>query len=1050
MAAQKRKTALVEDSAKRRRVDKSNKWTSGASKEKKASPAKRSTKKSKANIRTVQRKKKSKPSDKPNGKGTKTAIKPSRPTKPVQKQTQLSSKTAPNKTVFVKNVPVKRTAFKAASTRTASKTSQMSHTSLSKSPRNNVLKVTQISSSTDAPRRKMATTSLKSQAWHQLRSVTVSKKCAPEALSAQHSVLKSVRTSNKTVPRTPKPDTKVAPNKASRSSPKALAETVTYDKTNLGKHVQSPKGNLARKPVGQGAMLSLQKSSRRSARNAPKTEICRTVRSLVATAHGAAQAKEEKPPDPKPIKTMPVLEGKREQPSRRAQQLQKTGVSSKSLCGKGAKGRKAGQAKQSTGVKKGKVPRVKKKGDATILNTEHNKKKGIKEQKASRNSKETKSKGIRNAQKEKSVGKVVRKLSNHNCCETNRQRSKVSPVQNLHQETGEDQKVSPVPSFKETTGKAISVQTVSARGNAGQKLKSKKALHQKVKSKLKSKCSQPQGPDINPAQEPEDSSKAKRISILELCEEIAGEIESDTVEVIKEAVNAEHEKGEETLEKPQLEQTEAEVHKLALCDGGQNNPSKCFFPSRKVLPVKCKLNGKTSPTSKNSKWNKIKLKKANPLNQNHLTKLTALPNLELLKRIVKTPQAMQCISTAETHVPKKHNQPPVTGPQEKGGGSPNVRKPEDTCLEKRKSTDVTPDLVKPTTMAPESREVAEYTELEATPDETFRLHLESSPENTPEKCTTGPPPSKLVKLENGERGSPGSDPKQPVRNLFISQTSETDDERVPLTNSSSAEKSQSPEVNIQKEIRKLKEAEKDGDKQLIIDAGQKRFGAISCSVCGMLYTASNPEDETQHLFFHNQFISAVKYVGWKKERIVAEYPDGKMIMVFPDDPKYALKKVEEIREMVDNDLGFQQVPLKLHSRTKTLLFISNDKKVAGCLIAEHIQWGYRVIDEKIPDGDSEKEKAISERQKAWCCSTSPEPAICGISRIWVFGMMRRKKIASRMLECLRNNFIYGSYLSKDEIAFSDPTPDGKLFATQYCGTSRFLVYNFINGQHLAS
>lgn len=48
------------------------------------------------------------------------------------------------------------------------------------------------------------------------------------------------------------------------------------------------------------------------------------------------------------------------------------------------------------------------------------------------------------------------------------------------------------------------------------------------------------------------------------------------------------------------------------------------------------------------------------------------------------------------------------------------------------------------------------------------------------------------------------------------------------------------------------------------DAGQKRFGAISCNICGMLYTASNPEDETQHLLFHNQFISAVKYVVRKK------------------------------------------------------------------------------------------------------------------------------------------------------------------------------------------
>lgn len=250
---------------------------------------------------------------------------------------------------------------------------------------------------------------------------------------------------------------------------------------------------------------------------------------------------------------------------------------------------------------------------------------------------------------------------------------------------------------------------------------------------------------------------------------------------------------------------------------------------------------------------------------------------------------------------------------------------------------------------------------------------------------------------------------------------------------------------LQKEVKKLKEADKDGT-QTIIDAGQKHFGAVACSVCGMLYSAANPEDESQHLLFHNQFISAVKYVGWKKERILGEYPDGKIILVLPDDPKYALKKVEEIREMVDNDLGFQQVETKCPSQTKTFLFISNDKKVAGCLIAEHIQEGYRVIEEPAPEG-SEGEKVMFERQRAWCCSTTPEPAICGISRIWVVSMMRRLGIASRMIECLRNNFIYGSYLSKDEIAFSDPTPDGKLFATHYFGTSQFLVYNFVSGTH---
>ncbi|XP_034998108.2 mucin-17 isoform X2 [Hippoglossus stenolepis] len=251
---------------------------------------------------------------------------------------------------------------------------------------------------------------------------------------------------------------------------------------------------------------------------------------------------------------------------------------------------------------------------------------------------------------------------------------------------------------------------------------------------------------------------------------------------------------------------------------------------------------------------------------------------------------------------------------------------------------------------------------------------------------------------------------------------------------------------LQREVKKLKEADKDGT-QTVIDAGQKHFGAVACNVCGMLYSASNPEDESQHLLFHNQFISAVKYVGWKKERILGEYPDGKIILVLPDDPKYALKKVEEIREMVDNDLGFQQVETKCPSQTKTFLFISNDKKVTGCLIAEHIQEGFRVIEEPVPEG-SEGEKVMFERQRAWCCSITPEPAICGISRIWVVNMMRRLGVASRMLECLRNNFIFGSYLSKDEIAFSDPTPDGKLFATNYFGTSQFLVYNFVSGRNL--
>ncbi|XP_072267436.1 N-acetyltransferase ESCO1 [Pyxicephalus adspersus] len=530
----------------------------------------------------------------------------------------------------------------------------------------------------------------------------------------------------------------------------------------------------------------------------------------------------------------------------------------------------------------------------------------------------------------------------------------------------------------------------------------------------------------------EDDQKSKRVSILDLCNEIAGEIESDTVEVVKgpsSPIGPTEEKAEDEKTQNLVELSPPAVEKSPV------NQLKRFFPSKKPLQIKCKLEKKTSPGTKNSKWNKIKLKNSFAQN-NVLRKRAVLPSLEMIK--AKVSQGRQAVSGI-----------PV---------SLNSKKSDMTSATQNKQTK--PDLiqkVKNNTRIPGSGDVLEKTsaengilenhikhELEAALDEGFRLHLDSSPENSPMKKTTvssSPPELKPQVIL-------GSECRQLTDQMASSaKRGVTTKQDVPETKSTKP----ASDASIQKEIRKLKEGVNDSSKQPIIDAGQKRFGVISCSVCGMLYTATNPEDEAQHLLFHNQFISAVKYVGWKKERIVAEYPDGKIIMVLPDDPKYALKKVEEIREMVDNDLGFQQVPLRLHSRTKTLMFISTDKKVVGCLIAEHIQWGYRVIDDFNPsDLATDTEKLISERVKAWCCSTTPEPAICGVSRIWVFSMMRRKKIASRMLECLRNHFIYGSHLNKDEIAFSDPTPDGKLFATKYCGTSQFLVYNFVSGHQPSS
>ncbi|NXP50167.1 ESCO2 acetyltransferase, partial [Heliornis fulica] len=242
--------------------------------------------------------------------------------------------------------------------------------------------------------------------------------------------------------------------------------------------------------------------------------------------------------------------------------------------------------------------------------------------------------------------------------------------------------------------------------------------------------------------------------------------------------------------------------------------------------------------------------------------------------------------------------------------------------------------------------------------------------------------------------------------------------------------------------KKTKELCKRSRDQMIIDAGQKHFGAVVCKSCGMIYTAASPEDEAQHIQHHERFLEALRYVSWKKERVVSEFWDGKIVLILPNDPKYAVKKAEDVQEIVDNELGFKQVPLSCPAKTKTYFFVSNEKMIVGCLVAESIKQAFRVLSE--PGAGPCPEQDSLQQHRAWRCSTEPEAALCGVSRIWVFGPRRRTGIARRMVDMARSTFMYGSYLSTQEIAFSDPTPAGKLFATQYCQTPNFLVYNFIS------
>ncbi|KAL0129590.1 hypothetical protein PUN28_001691 [Cardiocondyla obscurior] len=216
------------------------------------------------------------------------------------------------------------------------------------------------------------------------------------------------------------------------------------------------------------------------------------------------------------------------------------------------------------------------------------------------------------------------------------------------------------------------------------------------------------------------------------------------------------------------------------------------------------------------------------------------------------------------------------------------------------------------------------------------------------------------------------------------------------------------------------------DDQYVLDAGQKRFGAIQCLECNVVYEVGNAEDENAHLNYHNS-IRILKFQGWKNERIILEDPftSSKIILIEPRDSKQHWKKVLEILAVVDRDLGLSDMNISDYQTKKIYLYV-REKNVLGVLVAEHLEKAFRMIPELIDLN---------------CCTVENTPTKCGVNVVWTAMSHRRQGIATKLVDTLRANFFYGYVMSLDDIAFSVPTPSGKIFAEKYTKTKNFKVYN---------
>lgn len=236
-------------------------------------------------------------------------------------------------------------------------------------------------------------------------------------------------------------------------------------------------------------------------------------------------------------------------------------------------------------------------------------------------------------------------------------------------------------------------------------------------------------------------------------------------------------------------------------------------------------------------------------------------------------------------------------------------------------------------------------------------------------------------------------------------------------------------VNLKKVKRKLPFL--NAEQQYAIDAGQRDFDAQRCKVCNMLYTKGEEQDEYHHQKYHDMFVNSLRFNGWKSQNVVTYYDNGsRIIMVKPSDPKFMLKKVDDLFSIADLELGINSSIFEnLRSDQIFLIYLTENRRIAGFVAGERIYYAYEFI--------AKNGMAITETKI---------PARIGISRLWVHNCYRRNNIATRLVDALRSCVDKEKIIDKGMIAFMDPTPQGTEFASKYTQRGNILVYDLSSNE----
>lgn len=308
-----------------------------------------------------------------------------------------------------------------------------------------------------------------------------------------------------------------------------------------------------------------------------------------------------------------------------------------------------------------------------------------------------------------------------------------------------------------------------------------------------------------------------------------------------------------------------------------------------------------------------------------------------------------------------------------------------------------------------------------------------------------------------------------------------------------------PSINGPKHVSKRPQTKKPRLTQMTIDLGgctQK-----TCKACGMEYVPSNPEDAKVHKKYHDARVGGidmprtlageVRVVGKcarckprvrssRRAREESE-ADDVIVEIGRRDTLAARNAAFRVLEVAEEELGavrtledelwslallkgtedcvrggsqahttaLAQDDLKSgeivavkerheprkQDRYKFYLYLQNNKCLGLCL-SERIQHARPV------EGCASIEDANITLSEEWF------PADMGISRIWVTSEFRRASIAQRLLDAASRSFLPSQALTKERVAFSQPTASGARLARDWFEKeSGWLVYGGESNYH---